>query len=182
MDFGLAARSEEGEERLTQEGVAMGTPAYMAPEQAKGEQDKVGPASDQYALGCTLYEMLTGRTPFAGPADVQMFLHQTKDAPAAAKREPGRAARPGDGRAQKCLEKEPAERYATCRALADDLRRWQDGEPIAARRLSTAERFGRWCQRNPAVAGLLAAVVARTTSGATSGIVIGTRDERSPRC
>jgi len=70
MDFGLAARADSGDEKLTQEGVAMGTPSYMAPEQAKGEQDKIGPPSDQYSLGCTLYEMLVEHTPFAGPADV----------------------------------------------------------------------------------------------------------------
>ncbi|HYH68893.1 MAG TPA: protein kinase, partial [Urbifossiella sp.] len=79
MDFGLADRPDDGDERLTLPGVAVGTPAYMAPEQAAGESGLIGPAADQYALGCTLYELLTGQTPFAGPPQVQFVLHQSQD-------------------------------------------------------------------------------------------------------
>ena len=77
LDFGLAARAE-GDEKLTQEATMMGTPAYMAPEQAAGQAEA---ASDQYSLGCTLYELLTGQTPFSGPPEMQIFLHQTQEPP-----------------------------------------------------------------------------------------------------
>src|SRR5207244_2068340 len=106
MDFGLAAR-EEGEEKLTQESQVMGTPAYMAPEQGKGEATA---ASDQYSLGCSLYELLTGQTPFAGPPEIQLFLHQTQELPS-----PRKSNReiPRDLQTicLKCLEKEQGRRY-----------------------------------------------------------------------
>jgi Flp pilus assembly protein TadD/tRNA A-37 threonylcarbamoyl transferase component Bud32 len=150
MDFGLASRADpdEGEERLTRHGIAVGTPAYMAPEQARADPTAVGPASDQYALGCTLYELLTGRTPFSGPPEVQYLLHQTETPP------PPRKLRRGVPRdletiCLKCLEKEPGKRYADCHAVADDLRRWLDGEPISVRRPGLAERAARWVLRNP---------------------------------
>ena len=169
MDFGLAARAEPGEERITQEGVAMGTPAYMAPEQARGEMGKIGPASDQYSLGCTFYEMLTGRTPFAGPVEIQMMLHQTKDPPSvrSLRRE---VSRDVETICAKSLEKETGKRYENCQGFADDLRRWQDGEAIVARPLSVIERFGRWCKRNPVVASLLFLVVLVTGVGIGVGV------------
>jgi WD40 repeat protein/tetratricopeptide (TPR) repeat protein len=165
LDFGLAARAESGEEKLTQQGVAVGSPAYMAPEQARGDLERVGPASDQYGLGCTLYELLTGRTPFVGPTEVQLLLHQTKE-PA-----PPRSVNPAVPRdletiCLKCLEKEPARRYPDCGALADDLRRWLDGEPISARRAGQVERMVRWGKRNPGLAGALATVVLALVVGA----------------
>ncbi|MCE9530114.1 MAG: protein kinase [Planctomycetes bacterium] len=166
MDFGLAARAESGEEKLTQEGVAMGTPSYIAPEQARGEIDKVGPASDQYSLGCTLYEMLVGHTPFSGPPAQQLFLHQSQ-IPKKPRSLNRKVPRDLDTVVMKCLEKEAKRRYANCQALSDDLRRWVDGEPIMARRAGPLERVVKWARRNPAVAGLLVLVVVSLAVGAT---------------
>jgi WD40 repeat protein len=163
LDFGLAAR-EEGGEKLTQEAVkAMGTPAYMAPEQAAGE---AGPASDQYGLGCTLYELLTGQTPFAGPPELQIFLHQTQPAPSP-RRLNRRVPRDLETVCLKCLEKEPARRYVDCQALADDLRRFLDGEPVQARRIGLLERVARWGRRNPLSAGLVGVVAVSLLLGTT---------------
>lgn len=160
-DFGLAAR-ESGEERLTQEGGWVGTPAYLAPEQAAGE---ALPASDQYSLGCVLYELLTGQTPFDGPPELVVFLHSTQPPPAPRQVKKS-VPRDLETIALKCLEKSPAKRYADCQALADDLRRWLEGEPITARRLGLVERVGRWVKREPKLAaavGLVAALLVGIT-------------------
>jgi formylglycine-generating enzyme required for sulfatase activity len=161
MDFGLASRGEpeDGEERLTQVGVAVGTPAYMAPEQARADLTQVGPAADQYALGCTLFELLTGRTPFAGPPNVQLLLHQTQPPPSprAVRRD---VPRDLETICLKCLEKDPRRRYRDCQAVADDLRRFLDGEPISARRPGPVEQAVRWARRHPDRAvGLAAALL-----------------------
>ncbi|MCE9529565.1 MAG: protein kinase, partial [Planctomycetes bacterium] len=160
MDFGLAAR-EEGGEKLTQEGVkGMGTPAYMAPEQGAGEAVA---ASDQYSLGCTLFELLTGLTPFSGSPELQMFLHQSKDPPSLRKLN-RRVPLDLETICLKALSKKPSERYADCQALADDLRRWLDGDAITARRLGLRERVVRWCKKEPKLA-LTAAVAAAALIG-----------------
>ena len=145
LDFGLATRSD-GSEKLTQEGSALGTPAYVAPEQAEGN---AVPASDQYSLGCTLYELLTGKTPFGGPSPIQLLLHREKEPPP-------RSLHSGIPRdletiCLKCLEKDPSKRYPDCQALADDLRRWQEGDPSEARRLGLGERFPKLARRRPAM-------------------------------
>ena len=150
MDFGLAARAE-GDEKLTQEATAMGTPAYMAPEQTAGKAEA---ASDQYSLGCAFYELLTGQTPFSGPPELQIFLHQTQEAPSPRKII-GQIPRDLETICLKCLAKKPAERYTDCRGLADDLRRWLEGEPIATRRLGVAERLMRWTSKEPKLAAAL---------------------------
>ena len=161
MDFGLAAR-EEGGEKLTQEGIkGIGTPAYMAPEQGAGEAVA---ASDQYSLGCALYELLTGRTPFSGPPELQMFLHQSQE-PTRPRKVNGKVPLDLDTICLKCLEKDPSKRYVSCQAIADDLRRWMDGEPVMARRPGSMERLTKWARRRPAMAGLLAALVCVTVVG-----------------
>ncbi len=153
-DFGLAAR-DSVDDRLTREGGWVGTPAYLAPEQAAGEAIA---ASDQYSLGCVLYELLTGQTPFAGPPEVVVYLHGAEEPPAP--RQVNRAiSRDLETIALKCLRKQPGERYRDCQALADDLRRWLEGEPITARRMSLAERAVRWVRREPKLAGAAAAVL-----------------------
>jgi predicted Ser/Thr protein kinase len=157
-DFGLAKRLASGDRSITETGQVLGTPKYMAPEQAAGRKD-LTVAADVYSLGVVLYERLTGQTPFTGE-NVLTLLRQARES------EPPRPStiRPGLDRdletvVLKCLEKESGRRYPSAEALADDLANWLAGRPIAARPVSQFERFRRWCQRNPAVAGLVAAVV-----------------------
>jgi WD40 repeat protein len=152
-DFGLAKRVE-GEGGLTQSGAIVGTPSYMAPEQARGEK-ALTTAADVYSLGAILYELLADRPPFraATPLDTVMQVIE---------REP---VRPGSYNPDvdpdleticlKCLEKEPRKRYGSAEALAEDLDRWLAGEPIRARRATLRERIGKWARRRPAVAALL---------------------------
>ncbi len=142
MDFGLA-RLRETEDQLTHDGSVLGTPAYMAPEQAAARHDEVGPVSDQYSLGVMLYEMLCGERPFEGPAAavVSMVIHQ--DPPSPRTREPA-VPRDLETICQKAMAKRPQDRYASCGELAGDLRRWLNNEPIRARRVGLAERLTRW--------------------------------------
>ena len=151
-DFGLAKRLGRPSD-LTGTGETPGTPRYMAPEQAAGRRD-LTVAADVYSLGVVLYERLTGATPFTSD-NVLELLRQVREA------QPPRPSvvRPGLDRdletvCLKCLEKEPAKRYGSAAALADDLERWLRGEPILARPVGQAERLWRWCRRNPVVAGL----------------------------
>ena len=157
-DFGLA-RFLESDDELTHEGTVLGTPAYMAPEQARGEHDAVGPASDQYSLGVVLYEMLCGQRPFAGAPATVIADVIGKEPPSP------RSANPTIPKdletiCLKAMAKRTENRYAGCRELADDLRRWEEGEPITARRVRPVERFARWCRRNPVVAALSATAAA----------------------
>jgi WD40 repeat protein len=164
MDFGLAARAD-GDEKLTQEATIMGTPAYRAPEQAQGKAEA---ASDQYSLACTLFELLTGKTPFAGPPHMQLLLHQSQEPPPP-RTYTRKVPRDLETICLKGLAKNPPERYPGCRELADDLRRWLEGEPILARRLPWVERFWRWVRKKPALAAvysLLALVLVLGGSGA----------------
>ena len=162
MDFGLAAR--EMDEKLTREGAIMGTAAYLAPEQYRGEPTA---ASDQYSLGVTLYELLTGATPFAWPADMQIYHHVNTEPESPRKRNPA-VTRDLATICLKCLEKDAARRYVDCRAAAaDDLRRWLDGDPILARRIGVSERVRKWSRKNPLSALLLGTVMLTLTVGAT---------------
>ena len=163
MDFGLAHRLDTAE-KLTQEGTVLGTPAYMAPEQAAGSRGEPLPASDQYSLGVVLYELLCGEPPFAGPPQVVLFnaIHTEPERPR--QRD---ASIPLDLETicLKALAKQPGDRYASCQELADDLRRWQEGEAIRARRLGPVERLGRWCRRNPLAAALAAGIAVTLAAG-----------------
>jgi hypothetical protein len=176
MDFGLA-RLENVEEKLTHDGSLMGTPAYMAPEQADSSVGEVGPASDQYSLGVVLYELLCGQTPFSGPPAVLIYnmLNKPPDRP--------RTKNPAVPRdletiCLKALGKRPGERYADCGEMADDLRRWLEDEPIRARRLGWAERTARWARRNPVLAGLVAAVAALTIVSSVATVWLFASRER----
>jgi WD40 repeat protein len=163
-DFGLAklleaepAASASG--CRTRDWSVLGTASYMAPEQAAGRNRDTGPATDVYGLGAILYELLTGRPPFRAATPLDTLEQVRTREPSA----PGRlrAGVPRDLNVicLKCLEKEPRRRYASAEEFADDLKRFLDGDTIRARRASAPERVGRWCRRNPRVAGLLALVV-----------------------
>jgi WD40 repeat protein len=168
-DFGLARRLDVTGATAT--GAVMGTPSYMAPEQAQGRTREVGPATDVYALGAILYELLAGRPPFraAQPLDT-MLLVVSQDAVAPRRLQPG-LPRDLDTICLKCLEKEPARRYASARELADDLRRSLQGEPIRARRTGAVERGWRWCRRNPLAGALATSVVVLLLAAAAGASV-----------
>lgn len=157
-DFGLAKQLDRASD-LTKDGMIVGTPNYMSPEQAAGRNDLTGKHSDVYALGAILYEMLTGRPPFVGPTAVEtIMLVQTTD-PLPPRTLQPKVPRDLETICLKALRKVPAERYASAADLAADLRRWLEGRPILARPTSRGERFVRWCRRNPAVAGLSATLL-----------------------
>ena len=170
-DFGLAKRVEADAE-LTASGAILGTPAYMSPEQATGRRGAITTATDVYGLGSVLYALLTGRAPFGGDS-----VAETLDAVRNALPEPPRrlvAAVPRDLETicLKCLEKDPRRRYPTAQALADDLRRWIDSRPIAARRVGPAERAWLWCRRRPAIASLVAAALLALIGGTAATIAV----------
>ena len=158
-DFGLAKAVEEASPENTVSGTILGTPSYMAPEQARGDVSALGPLCDLYSLGAILYELLTGRPPFRG-ATMLDTLDQVRQREPVPVRQLQPSVPPDlETICLKCLQKEPAKRYATCAALADDLAKFLAGRPIAARPVSGPERFWRWCRRNPWIAGLTAASV-----------------------
>jgi len=170
-DFGLARRwpigktEHEARDGPTQTGAILGTPGYMAPEQAGGRSREVGPAADIYALGAILYALLTGRPPFRGVSVLETLEQVRSQEPVAPTRLQPKVPRDLETICLKCLAKEPEWRYSSAAALADDLQRFLAGQPIRARPTSTWERAAKWAKRRPAVAGLLSALVMITALG-----------------
>jgi serine/threonine protein kinase len=168
-DFGLAKRLAAGDRSFTETGHVLGTPKYMAPEQAAGRKD-LTVAADVYSLGVILYERLTGRTPFTGDNALAILRQVGESEPP----RPSTFRRGLDGDLEtvvlKCLEKEPSRRYRSAEALADDLANWLAGRPISARPMGQFRRAWRWCRRNPAVAGLTTAVAASLLVGTISSL------------
>jgi WD40 repeat protein/Tfp pilus assembly protein PilF len=179
-DFGLAKLVIGGENLRTQTGELLGTPSYMAPEQAASRHHDVGAATDIYALGAVLYEMLTGRPPFKAESPIETLRQVVADEPVSPSRLRPKLARDLETICLKCLRKEPNQRYATAGALADELKRFLEGRPILARRASLAERLWRWCRRNPWLAGANIAAAAMTTILAVGATVAALtfRDQR----
>jgi tetratricopeptide (TPR) repeat protein len=155
LDFGLAKMVGRAEDDQTQTGAILGTPCYMAPEQAGGKSRQVGPAADVYALGTILYEVLTGRPPFQGDSTVDTLLLVRGQEPLPPSRLRPRLPRDLETICLACLHKEPGRRYPSAAALAEDLRRFLAGEPIKARPTPLWERGLMWARRRPAVATLL---------------------------
>jgi tRNA A-37 threonylcarbamoyl transferase component Bud32 len=164
-DFGLA-RLLHQEERLTQTQALMGTPAYMSPEQASGQGRALTAATDIFSLGAILYELLTGKTPFAGDSDALILQQIVGIEPPSP-----RALNPGVDRdletiCLRCLEKEPARRYRAAQELANDLNGYAHGQPIQARPVGQAERAWRWCRRHSTIAGLILGLLMAVALGA----------------
>jgi tetratricopeptide (TPR) repeat protein len=165
-DFGLARRlnetlgtGSESSAARTATGAILGTPSYMAPEQAAGRGKEAGPATDVYALGAILYECLTGRPPFKGASALETMQQVLRDDPVSPRKlQPG-VPRDLETVCLKCLAREPPRRYASAAHLADDLRRQLEGRPVVARPVSTAARAWRWARHNPRAAALTAAVL-----------------------
>ena len=156
MDFGLAKR-DAGEITMTYEGKLLGTPAYMPPEQARGEGHDVDGRADIYSIGVILFELLTGELPFRGSA--RMLLNQViHDQPPSPRKLQSAIPRDLETITLKCLEKDPDKRYESCASLGEDLQAWLDHKPIKARPTGSLGKLLRWHKRNPVVANLTAGV------------------------
>jgi tetratricopeptide (TPR) repeat protein len=162
-DFGLAKKLEEAGQ--THSGAIMGTPSYMAPEQARGQNRAVGPATDVYALGAILYECLTGRPPFKATTAAETLWQVLNEEPVPPARLNPRVPRDLETVCLKCLEKGQGRRYPSAGELAEDLRRFRAGEQVRARPLGPWGRTAKWARRQPTVAALLAAVALALLGG-----------------
>ncbi len=162
-DFGLAKQMQTTESRAgvgpMRTGAVMGTPSYIAPEQASGRAASVGPSADVYSLGAILYELLTGRPPFRGETPLDTVLQVMSDDPIPPRRLQPKVPRDLETICMKCLEKERNKRYATAAELSDDLQRYLKSEPIFARPVSALQRLVKWGRRKPAAALLVAGSV-----------------------
>ncbi len=172
-DFGLA-RQVETDTTVTSENTLLGTPAYMPPEQARGEVDKIGPWSDQYSLGVVLYQLLTGQTPFEGSTQ-QVLMDVIQTPPRALRAVRPDVPQPLEAICLKAIRKDPADRYADCQEMADDLDRFLDDELVHAMRHTIVGLIAHWSRKHPTVAGWTAAAVLALLlfTGATVTIGLG---------
>jgi hypothetical protein len=168
-DFGLARWLTADSTQLTRSGGVLGTPSYAAPEQVEGA---AGPPADVYALGAVLYECLTGRPPFKAATVLETLeLARTREPVPVRQEQPG-VPRDLETVCLKCLEKEPHRRYPSAEALADDLRRFREGRPVAARPVSRPERLRRWARRNPLAATLATVLALAVTAGLATAFAL----------
>lgn len=176
-DFGLAKEVDSEDSGATRDGTIMGSPSYMPPEQARGQIAAVSPKSDQYSMGAVLYQMLTARPPFITDRPLETVMQVINNEPVAPRQLQPSISADLETICLKALQKDPSQRYENCQAMADDLRRYLNGEPILARPISRLRRAWRWCRRNPkiaapsALAGLficLTAIIASWAWAATS--------------
>jgi tetratricopeptide (TPR) repeat protein len=174
-DFGLAKHMglESG---LTETGQALGTPQYMPPEQVRGDKAALGPTADVYSLGAILFECLAGAPPFAGGAPDEVMKRVEAEPPALPPAVARRVPRDLASITLKCLAKDPAGRYPSAAALAEDLSRFLEDRPTRARPAGRWERGWRWCRRNPALAGLIAAVLLGL-AGTSGGLAWALREK-----
>ncbi|MFO1500493.1 MAG: protein kinase [Verrucomicrobiota bacterium] len=157
-DFGLA-KLTVGSSGLTISVTVLGSPSYMAPEQAAGNTRDVTTSADVYGLGAVLYELITGRPPFVGATAVETVRKVVEEPPVSPARINPAVSRDLATICLKCLEKEPARRYRSATVLAEELERFRQGEPILARPVSAPEQVWRWCKRKPAIASLSLAAI-----------------------
>ncbi len=154
-DFGLAKRvtaDDDASDHKTIDGQIMGTPSYMPPEQARGLTDFIGPQSDQYSLGATLYHLLAGRAPYVGPRSMDVLLQVIEREPLAVRQLQPNTPLDLETICMKAMARDAAKRYPDCAAFEADLRRFLRNEPIVARPIGKLERTIRWCRRNPRIA------------------------------
>ena len=177
-DFGLAKRSQGGT-GLTRKGDVLGSPGFMAPEQAAGDQSAVTTATDVYGLGAILYALLTGRAPFEGRSFHQTIARLQSEPPEPPSRINRSAPRALELICLKCLEKSPTRRYASDQALALDLARYLAGEPIEARPVSTSARVWLRIRRHPTQTALAGALVVAMIAGVAASIMLWLRAETS---
>lgn len=163
-DFGLAKHDTLDDSLLTVEGMVLGTPAYMSPEQAKGTSD-IGPATDIYALGIILYELLTGRLPFKRDGQLATLQAITTEPPRPLRQLRPKLCRSLEAICLKCLEKSIDARYGSAFELAEDLQAWRGGRPIAARPATTTQKLMQWVKRNPILAGALLMTITSLSLG-----------------
>ncbi|HEY1599610.1 MAG TPA: protein kinase [Pirellulales bacterium] len=170
VDFGLAKLADDNRD-MTQTGAVLGTIRYMAPELVGGSRKQAGSAADIYSLGAVLYELLTGRPPFAAESDLEVLRRITTQDPSRIRASHPRVPHDLETICRKCLEKAPSRRYATAHALADDLGRFLGGRPITARPTTTLEVAWKWARRRPATAALLG-VCTLSLVGALLGVSV----------
>jgi serine/threonine-protein kinase len=186
-DFGLAKEVDSENSAATRDGTIMGSPSYMPPEQARGQIAAVTAKSDQYSMGAVLYQMLTARPPFITDRPLETVMQVINNEPVAPRQLQPAIPVDLETICLKSLQKDPAQRYDSCEAMADDLRRFLNGEPILARPVGRLQQLYRWCRRNPkiaipsAAAGLsicLTAVIASWAWAATSAQARQIADEK----